>query len=162
MEAKGIAIESIQSFLDHLQDAYEGIDEKMRKKMNGIQWSHEWAHKIIEFTNICSSDSGAKYGMIAFGKSKDGKFVDCMYCLYKLDFKVAPDRIITSTQHSTLWGLIKWQDVDEKERERFLGVKSMKRIQNFFRFKALEGFYQEGLIDQINVVPSIEEVPEDE
>ena len=27
MEAKGIAIESIQGFLDHLQDAYEGIDE---------------------------------------------------------------------------------------------------------------------------------------
>ena len=34
MEAKGIAIESIQGFLDHLQDAYKGIDEQMRKKMN--------------------------------------------------------------------------------------------------------------------------------
>ncbi|CAH3160976.1 unnamed protein product [Porites evermanni] len=161
MEAKGIAIESIQSFLDHLQDAYEGIDEEMRKKMNGIEWAKEWAYKVMEFKYNASSDSSARYGMIAFGKSKDGKFVDCMYCLYKLDFKVAPERIITTKHHSSFWGLIKWQTVDEKEQERVLGVKPLKRIQNFFRFKALEGFYKEGLIDEINVVPSIEDLADD-
>ena len=161
MEAKGIAIESIQRFLDHLQDAYEGIDEEMRKKMNGIEWAGEWAYKVMEFKYNASSDSSARYGMIAFGKSKDGKFVDCMYCLYKLDFKVAPERIITTKHHSSLWGLIKWQTVGEKEQERVLGVKPLKRIQNFFRFKALEGFYKEGLIDEINVVPSIEDLADD-
>ena len=161
MEAKGIAIESIQSFLDHLQDAYEGIDEEMRKKMNGIEWASEWAYKVMEFKYNSSSDSSARYGMIAFGKSKDGKFVDCMYCLYKLDFKVAPERIITTKQHSVLWGLIKWETVEERVQERVLGVKSLKRIKNFFRFKALEGFYKEGLIDRINVVPSIEDVADD-
>ena len=113
MEAKGIAIESIQGFLDHLQDAYEGIDEQMRKKMNGIEWAGEWAYKVMEFKYNASSDSSARYGMIAFGKSKDGKFVDCMYCLYKLDFKVAPERIITTKQHSVLWGLVKWESVEE-------------------------------------------------
>ena len=158
MEAKSIAIESIQGFLDHLQDAYEGIDEEMRKKMNGIEWASEWAYKVMEFKYNSSSDSSARYGMIAFGKSKDGKFVDCMYCLYKLDFKVAPERIITTKQHSVLWGLIKWESVEERVQKRVLGVKSLKRIKNFFRFKALEGFYKEGLIDQINVVPSIEDV----
>ena len=162
METKGIAIESIQSFLDHLQDAYEGIDEEMRKKMNGIEWASEWAYKVMEFKYNSSSDSSARYGMIAFGKSKDGKFVDCMYCLYKLDFKVAPERIITKKEHSVLWGLVKWESVEERVQKRVLGVKSLKRIQNFFRFKALEGFYKEGLIDQINVVPSIEDLAEDE
>ena len=158
MEAKGIAIESIQSFLDHLQDAYEGIDEEMRKKMNGIKWASEWALKVMEFKYDSSSDSGARYGMIAFGKSKDEKFVDCMYCLYKLDFKVAPERIITTKHYSSIFGLVNWQNVEEQERERVLGAKPLKRIQNFFRFKALEGFYKEGLIDEINVVPSIEDV----
>ena len=100
--------------------------------------------------------------MVAFGKSKDGKFVDCMYCLYKLDFKVAPERIVTTKQHSVLFGLIKWETVHERVQERVLGVKSLKRIKNFFRFKALEGFYNEGLIDQINVVPSIEDVADEE
>ena len=161
MESKGIAIESIQSFLDHLQDAYEGIDEEMRKKMNGIEWASEWAYKVMEFKYNSSSDSSARYGMIAFGKSKDGKFVDCMYCLYKLDFKVAPERIITKKEHSVLWGLVKWESVEERVQKRVLGVKSLKRIKNFFRFKALEGFYKEGLIDRINVVPSIEDVADD-
>ena len=158
MESKGIPIESIQDFLDHLEDAYEGIDRAMRKKMNGIQWAGEWSHKIIEFKNSTGSASGAKYGMIAFGKSKDRKFVDCMYCLYKLDFKIAPERIIRNKEDSILWGLYKWETVEVKVQERVLGGNSLKRIKNFFRFKALEGFYQEGLIDQINVVPSIEDV----
>lgn len=158
MESKGIPIENIHGFLDHLKDAYEGIDEGMRKKMNGIQWASEWSYKVVEFKYNAANDSGARYGMIAFGKSKDGKFVDCMYCLYKLDFKVAPERIVTKKEHSVLWGLCKWETVEEKIQERVLGVKSLKRIKNFFRFKALEGFYQEGLIDQINVVPSIEDV----
>lgn len=162
MEAKGIAIENIQSFLNHLQDAYKGIDKEMRKKMNGIEWASEWAFKVMEFKYDSSSDSGARYGMIAFGKSKDGKFVDCMYCLYKLDFKVAPGIIITRKDYSSIFGLINWQKVEEKEQERKLGVKSLKRIQNFFRFKALEGFYKEGLIDEINVVPSIEDLADDE
>lgn len=158
MESKGIPIENIHGFLDHLKDAYEGIDRDMRKKMNGIQWANEWAYKVVEFKYNAANNSGARYGMIAFGKSKDGKFVDCMYCLYKLDFKVAPERIVTRKEHSVLWGLFKWETEEEKVQERVLGVKSLKRIKNFFRFKALEGFYQEGLIDQINVVPSIEDV----
>ena len=162
MEAKGIAIENIQGFLNHLQEAYEGINKEMRKKMNGIEWASEWAFKVMEFKYDSSSDSSARYGMIAFGKSKDGKFVDCMYCLYKLDFKVAPERIITTKHYSSIFGLINWQKVEEQEQERVLGVKPLKRIQNFFRFKALEGFYKEGLIDEINVVPSIEDVADDE
>ncbi|XP_031569015.1 uncharacterized protein LOC116303587 [Actinia tenebrosa] len=158
MEAKQISIEKIPSFLDRLRDAYEGIDADMRKKMNGIHWSAEWAYKIIEFKYNAASDSGARYGMIAFGKTNDGKFVDCMYCLYKLDFKIALERIVTTKEHSCFWGLIKWQTVDVQNRERLLGGKSLKRIKNFYRFKALEGFYHEGLIDRINVVPSIEDV----
>ena len=158
MESKGISIENIHDFLDHLEDAYEGVDKEMRKKMNGIHWASEWSYKIVEFKYNAANDSGARYGMIAFGKSKDGKFVDCIYCLYKLDFKVAPEKIITKKEHSVLWGLVKWETVQEKVQERVLGVKSLKRIKNFFRFKALEGFYQEGLIDQINVVPSLEDV----
>jgi len=161
MESKGIAIENIHGFLDHLEDAYEGIDEEMRKKMNGIQWASEWSHKVVEFKYNAANDSGAQYGMIAFGKSEDGKFVDCMYCLYKLDFKVAPEKTITTKEYSILWGLAKWQTVEEGVKEAMIGVKLLKRIKNFFRFKALKGFYDEGLMDQMNVVPSIEDVVEE-
>ena len=158
METKEIPVKNIHGFLDHLKDAYEGIDEQMRKKMNGIQWGSEWSHKIMEFKNQVENESGAKYGMVVFVKSKDGKFVDCMYCLYKVDLKVAPAKILIKKEHSILWGLLKWETVEEKVQESVLGARLLKRIKNFFRFKALEGFYHEGLIDQINVVPSIEDV----
>jgi len=158
MEFKGIPVDNIEGFLNHLEDTYEGIDEEMRKKMRGIQWASEWSTKIVEFKYKVGDESGARYAMIAFGKSKDGKFVDCMYCLYKLTFKVAPEKIIKTKENSYFWGLYKWDTEEEEVRERMLGVKSLKRIKNFLRFKALQGFYHEGLIDQINVVPSIEDV----
>ena len=63
MEARRIAIDDVQGFLDHLQDAYEGIDEEMRKKMNGIQWSEEWAYKVMEFRYNRVDDSSARYGI---------------------------------------------------------------------------------------------------
>ena len=80
-------------------------------------------YSVMEFKYNASSDSNARYRIIAFGKSKDGKFVDCIYCFYKLDFKVAPVRIITKKQHSVLWGLVKWQTVEERVQERVFGVK---------------------------------------
>lgn len=158
MEFKGIPVENIEGFPDHLEDTYEGIDEEMRKKMGGIQWASEWSYKVVEFKYNVADESGARYGMIAFGKSKDGKFVDCMSCLYKLNFKVAPEKIIKTKEDSYLWGLYKWDTVEEEVKERMFGLMSIKRIKNFFRFKALQGFYREGLIDQMNVVPSIEDV----
>ncbi|XP_067018088.1 uncharacterized protein [Acropora muricata] len=157
-ETKGIPIEKIHGFMDDLAKDCDGIDEETRKDMNKIQWGSEWSQKIVEFKYNTANESGAKYGMVVFVKSKDGKFVDCMYCLYKLHFKVAPEKIITKKEHSALWGLFKWETVEEKVQERVLGVKSLKRIKNFFRFKALQAFNNEGLIDQINVVPSIEDV----
>ncbi|XP_028411151.1 uncharacterized protein LOC114533757 [Dendronephthya gigantea] len=151
MEAKGIKFSDVPKFLDHMREAYQGIDADARKKMDGIRWTDEWAYKIIELKyNNSSSDSSARYGMIAFSKSNDGGIVrvDCMYCLYKLDFDVAPQRIVTTAE--------------ETLQESVPGIKSPWRIKNFFRYKALEGFYKEGLIDRINIVPSIEDVHKEE
>ena len=162
MKSKGIPIEKIHGFLDGLEKVYEGVDKEMRRKMDGIQWASEWSYKIVEFKYNAANDSSARYAMIALGKSKDGKFVDCIYCLYKLDFKVALEKIITEKEHPILWGLFKWKTVEEKVQERVLGEKSLNRIKNFFRFKALEHFKQEGIIDQINVVTSTEDVVDEE
>lgn len=130
----------------------------MRKKMNGIEFAAEWAYKVIEFKYNKKDNSGARYGMVAFGKSEDKKSIDCMYVLYKMDFKVAPQEIVTTKDHSLFWDLCKWQTTETKIVKRTLGVKSIKLLQNFFRVKALQGFYKEGLIDTINYVPSIEDV----
>lgn len=114
MEFKGIFIENIYGFLDYFKDVYEGIDEGMRKKMNGIQWVSEWLYKVVEFKYNVVYDFGVRYGMIVFGKFKDGKFVDCMYCFYKLDFKVVFERIVIKKEYLVLWGFFKWEIVEEK------------------------------------------------
>ena len=130
----------------------------MRKKLNGINWTGKWAHKIYEFKYNKGATSGARYGMVAFGKSADRRFIDCMYVLYKIDFKIAPQIIVTKKKHSKWWGLRKWTTKSTEVVERTLGMKSIKQIQNFFRVKALQRFYNEGLIDSINYVTSIEDI----
>lgn len=88
--------------------------------------------------------------MIAFGKSKDGKEIDCMYILYKMDFRLAPKEIVTTKKHSLLFGLINWNTISKETEESCLDFKMVEDLQNFFRLKALKGFYNEGLIDKIN------------
>lgn len=115
---------------------------------------------MVEWKFKKADDSGARYGMIAFGKSKDQKYVDCMYVLYKMDFKVAPQAIVTKKEHSWIFGLFKYSTEEVEYVERTLGSKSIQAMQNFFRVKALEGFYKEGLIESINYVNSLEDIPD--
>ncbi|XP_061197040.1 uncharacterized protein LOC133205282 [Saccostrea echinata] len=160
MKTTKIPENKIVPFLDHLQNSYEGITPDIRKKMEGILFSDEaWEYKLIEWKFNQGADSSARYGMMAFGRSPDLKYIDCMYVLYKMDFKIAPEVIVTEKKHSVLWGLFSWTTEKRESKERSLGSKSVKALQNFFRLKALEGFYKEGLIESINYVPSIEDVP---
>ena len=134
----------------------------MREKLNDIKWTGSWSYQIYEFKYNKGDTSGARYGMVAFSKSTDRKFIDFMYVLYKMDFKLAPQEIVTTNSHSMLWGIVTWQTTKREYVERTLGVKPIKQIQNFFRVKALQHFYNEGLIDRINYVPSIEEIDTDD
>jgi len=69
--------------------------------------------------------------------------------------------MVSTTQHSLLWGLVNWQTTDVHYEDKPLGQKTIKRMQNFFRMKALEGFYKEGVIDSINYVESMDAITED-
>lgn len=157
MEAKGIRIRELPKFLDHMVGTYEGIDAKMRQKMNGILLTTEWSHKLFEFNIKDTETSGAHYGIVAFGKSADGQKVDCIYTLYKMEFEIAPEEQYITQDHSYLWGLINWQTTDLKIVERRLGMKTLNKLRNFLHYKAMNAFYKEGYIDSINYVDSIEE-----
>ncbi|XP_061182538.1 uncharacterized protein LOC133190871 [Saccostrea echinata] len=161
MKAVKIPFDNIVAYLNHLQRAYEGIDDDVRLKMEGILYAKEsWEYKIVEWKFNKGDNSGARYGMVAFGRSPDGMYVDCMYVMYKMDFKIAPKVIVTEKKHSAWWGLKTWTTRRVETEERNLGTKTIKVLQNFFRLKALEGFYKEGLIERINYVPSLEDVPD--
>ncbi|XP_061195793.1 uncharacterized protein LOC133204027 [Saccostrea echinata] len=163
MKTTKVPQSKILPFLDHLEKSYEGITPDIRQKMEGILFSDEaWEYKIMEWKFNQGANSSARYGMMALGRSPDLKYIDCMYVLYKMDFKIAPEEIVTEKTDSWLWGLVSWTTEERECKERNLGSKSVKALQNFFRLKALEGFYKEGLIESINYVPSIEEIPDTE
>ncbi len=133
-------------------------------KMEGIRWAENWSYKIMEFkynqkdeSGANKDGSGARYGMVAFGKDNSGKFVDCMYVLYKMDFTIAPEVIITEKKKSYIFGLFTSTSQECETKERTLGVNSIKVLQNFFRAKALQGFHKEGLVNEINWVQTLEE-----
>lgn len=141
-----------------------GMDDDTIRRAKAIKFSRRGLEiKIVEwkFNKDEKVDkSGARYGMMALCRSADQKAVDYMYVIYSMDFKIAPKEIVTEKKHSWLWGLFSYTTQDIKKVERSLGVKSIKSLQNFFRMKALQGFYSEGLIDSINYVPSIEDIPD--
>lgn len=121
--------------------------------MNGIIYVEgHWEYKIIEWKFNAKETSNARYGMIAFGKSKDGEEIDCMYILYKMDFTLAPKNKRTKKEHSLLFGLINWNTISKETEESCLDLKMVGDLQNFFRLKALKGFLNEGLIDEINYI----------
>ncbi|XP_052764217.1 uncharacterized protein LOC128206091 [Mya arenaria] len=158
MKTSKIRVENLQAYLDHLTDTYEGIGKDTRKKMNGVLFSDgSWEHKVVDWNFSPGKTSGSRYGMLAFGKSADAKYVDAMFVMYKMDFKISPKVIVTEKQNSALFGFIKWTSKEEHLEETKLGPGTIKRLQNFFRVKALEGFYNEGIIDEINYTATLDE-----
>ncbi|XP_052787668.1 uncharacterized protein LOC128222614 [Mya arenaria] len=159
VKATKIPVDTLPDYLDHMQEAYEGIDDKVRKRMDGILFTDDsWEYQIVEWKFNKGADSGARYGMMAFGRSPDGNFVDCMYVMYMMDFKIAAKRIVTEEKHSALWGLLGWTTESVSYEGRNLGAVSIKNLQNFFRVKAMQGFYQNGVIDSINYVTDLDEI----
>lgn len=119
-----------------------------------------WQDKIIEWKFNKGDNSGSRYGMIALGRSQDKKFVDCMYVMYMMDFKLAPREWIMKNKRSALFGLCSWTTRKVVKEERSIGTESIKNLQNFFRLKALESFQKEGLIKSISYVETLEDVPD--
>lgn len=161
MKSTKIPEESISKFLDNMHKSYKGIDKDLRKKMDGILYSHgTWENKLVEWKYNADANSGARYGMLAFGRSKDTKYIDCIYLLYKMDFKLASTDTVPTDHKSMFQRLLAWTTTADHKANKKLDIATIKRLQNFFRLKALNGFCNEGVIDRINYVKSIDDIPD--
>ena len=43
-----VPVEDLEKFLDYLQNAFDGIDQKMRRKMEGALFGNSWKNTIQE------------------------------------------------------------------------------------------------------------------
>ncbi|XP_062604602.1 uncharacterized protein LOC134266367 [Saccostrea cucullata] len=162
--ARRIPMAKLQDFLDHLLKTYgdSGITAADRNKWNGVHFAEEWTSKIIEWKfNADTADStgvqGARFGIVGFAKSADGEYVDCMLAIYKLDFRLAPQ--IVMKDNSILWGLYVWSTYQKFEIDRSISREEIAKFQNFFRYKALNEFKKEGVIDRISYTDRLEYKP---
>lgn len=123
----------------------KGIGEKEKAKLKGIKWTQQLQTRIMDFKfNMDKNDDmyKSRYGMVVLAKS--GDTIGCMYVLYKMDFKIA-----VSKTRSLLWGLFNWEVSGPNNITRVVNSAS---FHNFFRMKAIDEFYKEGIIDSINEV----------
>lgn len=130
-----------------------GISKEETNKFKLIVHGKELTTKVVEwkFKSKDCDASGAQtsgYGIMALAKSSDGKFIDCMLALYKLEFELTATNVIYK-EYTALLGLFKWRS-PEKPVSRYIDKKAIEQLQNFFRLKALKAFEQEGIIDRIS------------
>lgn len=106
------------------------------------------SHSILENKFMTDDGSGVRYCILAFGKSPDGMLINCMYVLYKMDFVLGKAK-----EKKSMFGSIKRWITFKYELVK-TGLERYESFRNFFRTKALQGLYKEGLIDEINFVDS--------
>lgn len=146
-----IPFKKIDHFINHIGDAFEGIGENGKQKLKTINFCDKAQHLIRQFKfNVDTEDNifRARYGMVVMAKSGDR--VECNYVLYKMDFRIA-----VSKERSILWGLFRWESTDPDKTAQLVNDMSFP---NFFRTKAIEEFYKEGIIESINYVRTINDV----
>lgn len=148
---KDIPFKEIDDFINHIGDTFEGIGENGKQKLKTIKFCDKVQHLIRQFKfNVDTEDNifRARYGMVVMAKSGDR--VQCKYVLYKMDFRIA-----VSKERSILWGLFRWESTDPDKTAQLVNDMSFP---NFFRTKAIEEFYKEGIIESINYVGTINDV----
>lgn len=157
MITKGVLMESIPGYLQHLKETYDGIDAKTLQKLEAIKYGKQYQNQLFDFVYNPKGVSKCCYGMIGF-KKHDNE-VDFMYCSYNILYDI-PTHVYTQEKRkgSYLFGLITYDEIVDVRHDNSINTKNVNELKNFFRYKALKGFYQEGLIDHICDVP-FDQVP---
>lgn len=158
-EARRISVNNLDELISKLEMQYRGVDLNIKQKIKAIRWAPSWSHKILEFSFGNKIDAGeVMFGMICIVKSPDGQTLDAICSLYKLDFTLAQERLVTEETFN-LFGFIPIDtNTTVHYRQRNLGHFSKEQIINFCRVKALESFQYNGFISQVSFVNSLSAV----
>lgn len=149
MKVGPIPIEKIDSFLEQIQKANEGITNDKVEEMRNI-CTNKSKESFVDWTFKKPDNSGARYGIVAFGKYPDEKQVDCLQVLFKMDFPIVPkEKHTTKSFISTLSTKFSHPKDEASEKDDPLTEINGKDFQNLFRLKVLEECYREGYIEQI-------------
>lgn len=162
MKVGPIPIEKIDSFLDQIRRANEGITNDKMVEMKNLcaDKSKSSKQSIVDWTFKKPDNSGARYGIVAFGKYPHEKQVDCLHVLYKMDFMIVPKEKSTNKPWYSMGSRCSTKTVEASKKDDPLTEINGKDFQNFFRLKVLEECYREGYIENINHVNPTDDTEE--
>ena len=120
-----------------------GLLEKYKSKLFG-----PWATYTNEFKQN-HNNTRTSYGQVNFGKSDDETEYACIYAYCTADIKFA-EQTVKKNEHPILWGLINIKSFEKKPRD--LPQEVVEAVHNYFRYRALDGFLNTGVIFKINWV----------
>lgn len=149
-DTKKILLENLPRFLTTLENRYGDSGMPNQEKLETILNLEKGNSKTVEWMdNIFNTESeggfAVRFGSMTFKKSSDGSYVDCKLYIYKLDFTLVPNTVLTD--NSILNGLYKLSNSEEVEIERGNSKNEIIRFQNYIRRKALLEFQKEGFLD---------------
>ena len=155
---KHFAIDNFEGFADDLQDALNLPRDEYKEllMMHKRMQQGEVKHLEVRFDR---GKVDTRY--VFFAVSKRGNLTDMVYAIYVLDAREAPRMVkqrkqIGTVKKSKWWGLFKWEEplYEESFVQQGLQLNTFGRLQQdprvnaFFRYKALEGFANEGLVEK--------------
>lgn len=156
MEARKLSIYRLDELVSKLEKQYRGVNFDIKSKIQGIRWASSWSHKVFEFTFGDNIDSGEVYfGIICLVKSPDGKKVDAVSSLYRLNFTPAQEKVVTEETFQFLGFIPVESNTSVHYRRKNLGYFSKQQISNFCRMKAMEAFKSKGFIHHVPYVASL-------
>jgi len=75
-----------------------------------------------------------------------------------LFFQIAPREVTTINQHSSFWGLKKWETIERHTEQDSPDEAFDTALKDFIKFKALKKFCELGIICNFNPVTSLADV----
>lgn len=160
MQSTKIPHEKIHGFLDHLQSSYEGIDDDKRAEMGIVVSDKSREQQTVEWNFNKLDSSGVRYGIVAFGRSSDGRYIDCITVLLKINFELVSTKNVTRKRRAGEFATFSSTKAKASQTsEDIFGSINKKRLLNFFRLKVLEECYKEGIIEKINYINFPDDIP---
>ena len=157
MEARKLSISRLEELVSKLEEQYRVVNFDIRSKIyKEIQWTSSWSNKVFAFTFGDNINSGEVYfGIICLAKSPDGQKIDAVSSLYRLNFTLAQEAVVTVETFQLLGFIPVSNEISVHHRRKNLGYFSKQQISNFCRMKAMEAFKSRGIIHHVPYVTSL-------
>jgi len=152
-EFKGYSVQDMDSFINDVCYVIGNNDQEVRRKCQCVRHCQNFDYKIRQFKFWDDNNNGImNFGLLVVLRS--GEVLNAACCVLSLKFRVAKERVTTTTKtylfgHEIISSSETWTEPNK------LGFLTKESLLNFGWLKALEELKLRGIIANIKEVPTI-------